>query len=174
LDPLEHIRRLWEHAFWADSVILDALRADPAPVPEALREFAHILGAEETWLARLLRRPPRAAVWPEGLSTEDLARLRERTEAEYRACLASLRPADLDSGVPYTNSAGRDFTSSVADILLQALLHGQYHRGKVSLLLRQAGRPPVALDYIAFVRGAPAATEATARAKGAPPDAKPR
>lgn len=174
MDPLQHIRGLWEHAFWADAAILDALRSGLEPPGEALREFAHILGAEETWLARLTRRAPRAAVWPAGLSLDELARLRERTEAEYRACLASLEPADLDSAVPYTNSAGRDFTSSVADILLQALLHGQYHRGKVSLLLRQAGRPPVALDYIAFVRGAPAATEATARPKAVPPDAKPR
>ncbi|MFQ5740386.1 MAG: DinB family protein [Acidobacteriota bacterium] len=39
----------------------------------------------------------------------------------------------------------------------------QYHRGKVNLLLRQAGHAPAATDFIAFVRGAPAATEATAR-----------
>ena len=42
-------------------------------------------------------------------------------------------------------------------------LHGQYHRGKVNLLLRQGGHAPAPVDYVAFVRGVPAATEVTAR-----------
>ena len=37
-------------------------------------------------------------------------------------------------------------------------VHGQYHRGKVNLLLRQEGMSPVPGDFIAYVRGAPAAT----------------
>jgi hypothetical protein len=37
------------------------------------------------------------------------------------------------------------------------VLHGQYHRGKVNLLLRQEGEQPAPTDYIAFVRGVPAA-----------------
>ena len=89
--------------------------------------------------------------------------LREQAETTYRAFLAGLRNADLSALVTYTNSAGVRFTSTVGDILVHVALHGQYHRGKVNLLLRQAGHAPAAADYIAFARGAPAATEATAR-----------
>jgi uncharacterized damage-inducible protein DinB len=38
------------------------------------------------------------------------------------------------------------------------MLHGQYHRGKINLLLRQAGLAPAPVDFISFVRGVPAAT----------------
>ena len=40
----------------------------------------------------------------------------------------------------------------------QLLLHGAYHRGQIALLLREGGAEPAPTDYIAFVRGAPAAT----------------
>ena len=43
-------------------------------------------------------------------------------------------------------------------MLLQVALHGQYHRGKINLMLRQAGLPPTPTDYISFARGVPAAT----------------
>jgi uncharacterized damage-inducible protein DinB len=36
-------------------------------------------------------------------------------------------------------------------------LHGQYHRGKINVLLRQSGAEPVLVDYIGYVRGAAAA-----------------
>jgi uncharacterized damage-inducible protein DinB len=162
MDSMATIRNLWEHALWADARVLEALPADAAP--EAWREFAHILGAEETWLARLEGRTPRTAVWPDAAPGEVRASM-QATHAAYRAYLAALEDPDLAAPVSYTNSAGQPFTSSVADILLQAALHGQYHRGKVSLLLRQGGRAPAPVDFIAFVRGAPAATEATSRRK---------
>ena len=153
---LDHLRRLWEHVFWADERLREAIEAPGPPLPpEALREYAHLLGAEETWLARLEQRPPRAAVWPSPAETGALA---ERIHAGYRAYLAALDVAALVVPVPYTNSAGRTFANTPADILLHTALHGQYHRGRINLLLRQAGRDPAPVDYIAFVRGAPAAT----------------
>lgn len=159
---LEQIRRLWEHAFWADAKLLDALRASAGDPPEAVREFAHVIGCEEVWLARLERRSAGAAVWPP-ISLSEARKLLERTRAAYKRYMAVLEEADLERIVAYTNSAGRQFSNSVEDILLHAALHGQYHRGKVNLLLRQAGHAPAPTDYIAYVRGVPAATEADAR-----------
>jgi uncharacterized damage-inducible protein DinB len=37
-------------------------------------------------------------------------------------------------------------------------LHGSYHRGQIALLVRAGGSTPAPTDYIAFIRGAPAAT----------------
>ncbi|HEU5359182.1 MAG TPA: DinB family protein, partial [Gemmatimonadales bacterium] len=59
--------------------------------------------------------------------------------------------------VTYRNSAGLEFTSTVEDILLHVALHGAYHRGQVARALREGGAVPNATDYIAFIRGAPAA-----------------
>jgi uncharacterized damage-inducible protein DinB len=156
MEALQRIRHLWEHAVWADARLLDALGPAAAHVPLALSEFTHLLGAAETWLARLQGRAPRTAVWPE-LTLGEAAALRAETAAAFGAYLSELSRSDLASDVGYTNSAGHSFTSTVGDILVHVALHGQYHRGKVNVLLRQGGFAPAATDYIAFVRGAPAA-----------------
>jgi len=161
MDVFETIRRLWEHALWADAKLLEAVR-NHEDSTELVAEYAHIIGAHETWLARLQRRPPRAAVWPGG-SVDEIEALWNETKARYAEYLDSLVPADLDTGDSYTNSAGQEFVTSIGDILVHVALHAQYHRGKVNLLLRQSGSEPAPTDYIAFVRGAPAATRESAR-----------
>ena len=165
---LPMFRTLWDHAAWADGLVLEALRASRGHPPEALREYAHVLGAEEVWLARIQGREPRAAVWPEA-SFAEVEALAEESRAAYGEDVAALDAGDLESPVTYTNSAGAEFTNTVAEILLHVTLHGQYHRGKVNVLLRRAGHEPAPVDLIAFVRGAPAATEATARRPGRVP-----
>ncbi|MHB1224279.1 MAG: DinB family protein [Gemmatimonadaceae bacterium] len=153
----EHLRRLSAHDDWADARILGALRQLPAPPPAAMREFAHVLGAREVWLARIEGRVPLVPVWPD-LPLTELASLADGNSRRHRALLDRLTEADLRAPVSYTNSAGIAFVTPLDDILLHVAMHGQYHRGKVNLALRDAGLPPVPTDYIAFVRGAPAAT----------------
>ena len=65
MDALETFHRMWEHAAWADALLLSALEAMHPPPALAWREYAHVLGAESVWLDRLLHRPARYAVWPE-------------------------------------------------------------------------------------------------------------
>ncbi|HVE79937.1 MAG TPA: DinB family protein [Gemmatimonadaceae bacterium] len=162
MSALEQIRRLWQHAAWADAVLLDALRIPSEPPESALREYAHILGAEEVWLSRIERRAPRAPVWPT-ITIYTAAALAAHVRTGYESVLGRLTDAQLTAPVAYTNSAGQSFQTALDDILLHVALHGQYHRGKVNLLLRQEGCEPAPTDYIAFIRGVPAATEADAR-----------
>ena len=110
-------------------------------------EFVCIFGHDG--LARLEKRPPRADVWP-GASIDQIEALLNETSACYAEYLASLSAAALDTMISYTNSAGKEFTSSVGDILLYVALHGQYHRGQVNLLLRDSSLEPAPTDYIAF------------------------
>jgi uncharacterized damage-inducible protein DinB len=116
-----------------------------------------VLGAEHVWLARLRQEPARVAVWP-ALELAGCRRLAEEVQRGYAELLAGLDAAGLEREVAYRNSAGDAFRSSRADILLHVALHGCYHRGQVALELRRAGAEPQPTDYIAFVRGAPAAT----------------
>ena len=164
------IKRIWSHAFWADEELLKSLTSltssDDAP-SEAIREFAHIVGVEEVWLSRLEYRSPSLAVWPT-VDLFDLEGLVRQIHGRWRSYLARLQPPDLLNSVTYTNSAGLRFDNQVGDILNHAALHGQYHRGKVNLMLREAGLEPAPVDYIAFVRGAPAATEADHEPAGYP------
>jgi len=162
---LETLRRLLGHLRWADERALAALRAAKPLPAQALEIYAHVLGAESVWLARIQahRTPgtrathPALAVWPM-LSLEQCVPHAEDIHADFARLLRDLPAADLATEIPYTNSAGQAFRSRLDDILLHVFLHGSYHRGQVALLIRQGRSEPVPTDFIAFVRGVPAAT----------------
>jgi uncharacterized damage-inducible protein DinB len=154
---VEQLQRLYGHLAWADALAIGALRIATDPPAKALEIMSHVLGAEEVWLSRLQRRPAAAPVWP-ALSVEGCAELAEANRQGFEAELAGLGGDDFDRVVPYVNSAGQRFESRAWDILVHVAMHGSYHRGQVMLLLRSSGHEPAATDYIAYVRGAAAAT----------------
>jgi uncharacterized damage-inducible protein DinB len=156
MTALEQIHRLWKHAAWADAAILAAIERPEHSPTDAVREFSHVLGAEETWLARLEGRAATLPIWPEMARTE-LASVARRIRDAYGAYLAALRDEDVARSVSYTNTKGQPFETPIGDILFHVALHGQYHRGKINLLLRQANAGPSPVDFISFVRGVPAA-----------------
>jgi len=147
---LATLRKLWAHLAWADETLLRALEAG-TPSPDTVREYAHILGADEIWLARLEHRAPRTPVWP-ALTLDELQATATKVQEGYRAYLDTLTEEMLAQDLAYTNTAGKSFENPVGDILLHVALHAQYHRGKVNLLLRQAGLVPASTDYIVFIR----------------------
>ena len=155
MNAIDIIRRMWEHCQWADAVLFTAVRSRPED-SEVWREYAHILGAEAVWIARLERRVSQVPVWPT-LAVDDAEQLRAAVITGYEAYIGALDEATLSDAVTYRNSQGAEFTTVAGDILMQVLLHGQYHRGKINLMLRQAHDEPVPTDYIAFARGVPAA-----------------
>jgi len=150
------LTKLLDHLEWADARVLDSLRAMTHADQRALDLYAHVLGSEHVWLSRMLERPAREKVWPE-LNLERAATLAAENAASLRALLESIPTEQLQRKVAYHNSAGLDFDSTVEDMLLQVVLHGCYHRGQVAMVVREAGAEPAPTDYIAFVRGVPAA-----------------
>ena len=142
---------------WADRLVLESLR-DAASIPPMILElYAHVLAAEEVWLARLTGTAPRVAVWP-ALTLEQCAALAAENFDRLAAYAASLGAADLGRSITYKNSAGDQYTSAVEDILLHVALHGAYHRGQIAAGLREQSATPTSTDFIAFARGAGSAT----------------
>lgn len=142
---------------WADERVLASLR-QPNVSSRALSLYAHILGAEHVWLARLEQRQPAIPVWPE-LTLDECQRIARDNALGFRAYADRLTSSDLRRTVHYRNSAGQEFDSGIEEILVHVAMHGSYHRGQVTLLVREAGAEPAPSDYIAFVRGVPAATQ---------------
>ncbi|HEU5186350.1 MAG TPA: DinB family protein [Gemmatimonadaceae bacterium] len=157
---MNHIRRLLAHMEWADERVLESLRQPDIP-QRAVDLYAHVLGVEHRWLSRLEQRVPAVAVWPE-LTLDECERLARENRRTFRAYLDGLTSAQLQQTIHYVNSAGQDFDGLVEDILLHVAMHGSYHRGQVTLLVRDAGARPEPTDYIGFVRGVPAATRTSA------------
>ena len=167
MESIELLRRMFQHAAWADRLLCDAVLAGGDDVAEATRELAHVIGAEETWLSRLEGRPSRLSVWP-ALDATGVAALCGETHDGYARLLDEAVPGALARNVSYRTSAGQPFTNSLGDILMHVALHGQYHRGKINLLLRQANLAPAPADYISWARGVPAAVTPRADTIAAP------
>jgi uncharacterized damage-inducible protein DinB len=154
---------LFRHMAWADARVIDALRASPGLDEHALEQFAHVVGAESVWLTRILGEPDRVAVWP-ALSVDECATLAAENQRGYASVVGG-GEAGLERQITYTNSAGKTYTNRVIDILVHVAMHGSYHRGMISILTRRSGGVAAPTDFIAFVRGEPAATRSDAPAQ---------
>ena len=165
------LRRLFDHAAWADAELRRTLEATDAPPADALREYAHVLGADEVWLARLEGRAADLKVWPD-VAVAEYAAWGARIADGYRDYLARIDESELTRVVKYKTSSGMALETAVVDILTHVALHAQYHRGKINLLLRQSGGEPAPTDFIHFARGVPAARTAVPGHGGAPTAAK--
>jgi uncharacterized damage-inducible protein DinB len=152
-----HFTRLFEHLEWADARVLGSLRSAKNPQKRSLELYSHILGAEHTWLSRINETTKRVDVWP-ALTLDECEGLGRDNVAAFKDLVSRLTPDLLAKSITYRNSAGDQFTSTVEDILTHVAMHGSYHRGQIAAAIRAGGDTPSPTDYIAFVRGAPAAT----------------
>lgn len=149
--------RLFAHLGWADQAVIAALRQTATPDQDWLNLFAHVLGAEHVWLSRIEGREAELAVWPT-LTVDECATVAQANLAGYTDLLPRVDPGQLGRMVHYRNSAGREFDSTIEDILLHVCLHGSYHRGQIARAIRLEGGVPAPTDYIGYIRGVPAAT----------------
>jgi len=154
--------RLFGHLEWADEQVLESLRRCAKLPSDALNVYAHIVAAEHVWLTRILGVPQRIAIWPE-FSIDDCARLARENAEGFESLIADATIERFAEAITYHNSAGSEFTTLLEDILLHVAMHGSYHRGQIATALRRSGNVPNPTDYIAFVRGAPAAARVPAR-----------
>jgi uncharacterized damage-inducible protein DinB len=139
------IERLVRYDTWATREALRTLRATPSPT--GARRLAHILGAQRTWLHRIAGGPP-VEVWPE----PDLPSCEEEIKELSHRWLSVVETEDPDRTVLYANTKGQRFENTVAEILLQVLLHGAYHRGQIAADVRAAGGEPALTDLIHAIR----------------------
>ncbi|HVD04824.1 MAG TPA: hypothetical protein VNB89_02350, partial [Gemmatimonadaceae bacterium] len=59
--PMQHLQKLVDHLVWADARVLEGLRTSPGSDPRTIELYAHVLGAEHVWLARIAGRQPSVA-----------------------------------------------------------------------------------------------------------------
>ena len=95
--------------------------------------------------------PPAAPLSPADFP--DLPTLRRAWEAHertLRAFVASLDDAGLQRSVSYRSFAGVEGTSAMWEMLQHVVNHGTYHRGQVTMALRQLGATPPAVDFLVY------------------------
>ncbi|SDC90841.1 Uncharacterized damage-inducible protein DinB (forms a four-helix bundle) [Paenibacillus sp. UNCCL117] len=144
--------QMFAHLEWANAKIAKALRAGGEEQAQALKLFAHTLGAERVWLTRIRGEDSSAlAIWPE-LDMAACESLMEINAQGFRDVLEQADERQLAEEIVYRNSAGTQYRTVLADILLHTALHGMYHRGQINHLLRLGNLEPASVDYILYAR----------------------
>ncbi len=165
---LSEARFLLAYNRWANAQVLDAAaRLAPeeftrdlhSSFPSVRDTLVHILSAEWLYLERWGGKSPTAM--PDLGPLETVAAFRARwreVEADQRAFLERLGPADLARVVGYTNFRGEAWRYPLGQMLRHLVNHSTYHRGQVVTLFRQLGAAPNPTDLLVFVDvGAPGA-----------------
>jgi uncharacterized damage-inducible protein DinB len=143
---------MYEHLYWANQRILDILQNSEDDNYEVKRIFSHILLSEHIWLTRIKNIDTSASpIWAE-ISMEECSELFKQNNKNYTELFSGLTHNNIDKIISYKNSTGKEFTTSVRDILTHVALHGHYHRGQINQRLRADGFEPVNTDFITFVR----------------------
>lgn len=150
---IEQLQRLARHGEWADARLLNAARAAAGDRAAVLRELAHVRAAQEIWLSRIEQRAAALPVWPT-LGLDELAAAGAAIDAALRTLLDGLTTDALNREIVYKTSAGVAYRTALGDILLHALTHSQYHRGKANAALRQIGADAANVDFITWIREA--------------------
>lgn len=146
---MQYFQTLFAYNAWAnDKIIQTLMSSDP---PEPVRLMAHILGTEQLWLERLRAGDADSnLIWPD----LDLAACSSKLNKLRTGWSAFLKETgeDFSRRVPYRNSTGTQLDNAIADILTHVINHSSYHRGQISMILRQQGEESVNTDYITYAR----------------------
>jgi uncharacterized damage-inducible protein DinB len=145
------IRRLFAYTQWANTRVLDAL-SETDKDTRALKLMAHLLMAERIWLDRLRGEAPLGANKSPELSVDECRQLASDNQRGYDEVIGRSEVDGLGSLLTYKNLSGKEFTTSVRDILTHVAVHGAYHRGQIALTMRAEGGTPVDTDFITFTR----------------------
>jgi uncharacterized damage-inducible protein DinB len=147
---------------WANLRVLDAaarltparLRQSlPGSFPSLAGTLAHLLWAEELWLARWQDRPGLPPPGP-AASAPALETIRaglESVHARQQAFLQGLEPGAEERLVAYLNFKGERWEYSLRRMVWHLTLHSAFHRGQASVQLRLLGCTPPNTDYLAFI-----------------------
>ncbi len=157
----EHFLQLAEHARWANQRIYDAAgtlgddarHRDIGAYFGSLHDtLAHILVADQLWMARLHgEAPPHDALdarpWPD---FETLRAAREVQDARTHDFIAGLSDEEIAEMFDYKDMSGTDRSLPRRVILTHLFNHATHHRGQAHHMLKQLGMdepPPLDLPY---------------------------
>ena len=152
------IRDLVQHQAWADASLLQSIHSHRIARTDAvlLENLRHIVGVHRYFLSLFQESAfdKVTAFAPEAT----IAELEEHFRHAHREQLQfvkTLTEADLKRRLAVPAIEGKDPT--LAQALLQVVLHSQNHRGQCLTRLRELGGTPPTLDFVVWVKNQPGA-----------------
>ena len=170
--PLTTLHKLYNYNYWARDRQLEAcaalttrqfLQPMVSSFPSIRDTLAHMVDTEAYYLHRwrgrsrqqiiaemgFARGEERSKLWPGQFHClADIEFRWREIELAVREYLATLNETDLSRLLSYVDSAGRTWTYPLWLLLLHVVNHQTYHRGQVTVLLRQLGVNAAQIDLL--------------------------
>ena len=147
----ELLADLYAHQAWADAEHWRAAVALPSVLeePEWFRCQHHIHLVQRAFLSIVQGREVVGSE-PEDFTPESLLDDARRGHEELAACLAEIPARRLDERVELPWFQEPPIRITLRQVLMQAVLHSQHHRGQNAVRLRQLGGEPPTTDLIVW------------------------
>jgi uncharacterized damage-inducible protein DinB len=152
----QDISTLFAYDHWANRRLLDAAaRVSPESLSKEMQgsfgslhgTLLHILWGESHWLRFWQDGTRTPAFTPEEYPTVSALKTSwAKLEREQLAFVAGLTDEQLQA-----KRAVKDYEYTLGELMQHLLNHSTYHRGQVTLLLRQLGEKPPATDFRLFL-----------------------
>ena len=107
----------------------------------------HILNAQQVWNSRIIFEDS-FGVWQ--INPDE--KLLENNQSNFENSFKILSERNLDEIIVYRNSKGDEFQNSIREIFFHFINHSTYHRGRIAMLMKQAGLEPINTDYVFYKR----------------------
>jgi uncharacterized damage-inducible protein DinB len=143
----DYLKQLFEHEYWANLKVLEAIVLAKDCPKKAIELFSHTIAAQRIWLDRIKGNASEVKVW-EVFETEIMLEL---LEINFADIIKTIDSQDINQLISYKNSKGVHYTRTISQILTHLPLHSMYHRGQVVLLLKSYVEVLPSTDYIFYV-----------------------
>lgn len=155
-----YLEQLLDYHYWAQERVFNAVEAlSPGQFTQDLGNsfssvrdtLVHIHFAERVWYARWHEEPfPKvpAEAFPD---LESVRQASGEHEERMRSFLDGLGQDGVNQPLEYSSRMdGRDHKSPFWQMFQHVVNHGTYHRGQITMMLRQLGAEPVGTDLMLF------------------------
>jgi uncharacterized damage-inducible protein DinB len=156
----KYLSELLDYHYWAQERVYDAVKPlSPEQFtrdlgnsfPSVRDTLVHILWAECLWYARWQKE---SLPMPSPETLPDLESVRQaakKHEMRMRALLERFGQDGINQSMEYTSRLdGKDHKSIFWQMFQHVINHATYHRGQVTMMLRQLGAKPIGTDLILF------------------------
>ena len=148
----DHFIELFRYDRWANERLLEAVKSNGLEDKRILELLIHVVSAQLIWLHRVEDLPTSPfPVW-EIYKLGELKSMYNESNLRWNDLLKSRKINSLEEVIQYKNSKGREYESTLKEIITHLLNHGTHHRGQIMMLLRGNGITPPPNDYIVFKR----------------------
>ena len=145
----EHFQRLFYYDRWANDQVFGALAAMDNQPAHAIARMNHVVAALDLWRHRLTNNPnPGIDLFNPGWTPEEGKRRLGEVHDAWASILSPLKDDDLLQAITWTRFEGGRYRALLRDIVTQLPLHGSYHRGQLSIVLKDKLPGPFEIDYI--------------------------